>query len=240
MIELGVATVHFRYPRVSDDELNRLASRMFDVAELAAQEFIRVHDVETILELEEGTLKARSRYRAPAIALGAFLAAYGSIREGADYVARDVLAAGKFVVTHLPKKAGASEESVISSRRSATLQRRIEGVFREAAVGKISPEEGTARVMRLLESENDSALPPELVDDFQDNLYRIHKTRQLRSEQESALSVEQAYLSPLGPQLPKEIPSKLPFRREYPDPFRSRKIVVLREGPKKRKVLKRE
>lgn len=245
MINLGVATVRFAYPRLADEELAQLALALFDVAEASAREFIRIRDVQTVLELEEGSLKARSRYFGRAAAVAAFLVAYGEIREGADYISRDVLAAGKFVIEHLPEKAGVSKEEVISARRSPTLQRRIEGIMLDVEIGEITAEEGTRRLVKLLDPEDEGVLPPHLIGDLQHDLRRVQERSELRRPPPraregggSSLELELPGLAPAVPHPPGENPADRSRRREYPDPFRPRRIVVVREGPDNRKVVR--
>lgn len=237
MTELGFATVRFRYPQLTDAELRELALRLFDIAERGAREHIRIPGVETSLELEEGSLTARTRFMAYAAGVVTFLNFYGGIREGADYVARDVLAAGKYVVEHLPAAAGVQEKDVVSSRRSPTLSRRVERILRAVEEGQINAEEGTRRVVRLLEPEDDAAVPPELVNTWEAEL-NAAQTEQYENISRSEIRAEQPAIQALPPDRSAKYPPQAPKQQHFPHP--PRRIEVVREGPERRKVVRRK
>src|ERR1700752_3906748 len=98
MAQVGLVTIHFEYPKVTDTELRRLAVSFFEISENAVREFISL-DAAVVIDLEEGSLRLRVRIVAGAIAVGTFLATYGSVRQGAIDLAHDVKIVADFIIT---------------------------------------------------------------------------------------------------------------------------------------------
>src|SRR5437660_11488647 len=97
MIQLGIATIHFTYPKCDDAELQRLGLSFFEIAENAVHKLV-LFKANVIVEIEQASLKVRSKIFAAAVTVGAFLSQYGSIREGASYLSRDIRSAAAFAI----------------------------------------------------------------------------------------------------------------------------------------------
>src|SRR5882762_4544977 len=100
MIQLGVATIHFSYRKCDDAELQRLGLSFFEIAENAVHRFVPF-SADVIVEIEQASLKVRSKIVAAALSVGAFLSQYGSIREGASYLSKDIRSAADFVIENI-------------------------------------------------------------------------------------------------------------------------------------------
>src|SRR6266571_2522930 len=97
MAQLGVVTIHFEYPKVTDTELRRLALSFFEISENAVREIIPL-DAAVVVDVEQASLKAHTKIVAGVIAVGTFLSTYGSVRQGAIDLAHDVKMAGDFIL----------------------------------------------------------------------------------------------------------------------------------------------
>src|SRR5437016_2151922 len=124
MAQLGVVTIHFEYPMVTDEELRRLAVIFFEISEHGVREFIPL-DAAVVVDVEQASLKVRTKIVTGAIAVGAFLSHYGSVRQGAIDLAHDVKMAGEFILEKIEHQVPVPPSDVIATRRSATLERRI-------------------------------------------------------------------------------------------------------------------
>lgn len=173
MIQIGVATVHFRYPRLSDKQLRILAGELFETAEIGSRDFLRIPGIDPILELEEASLRARTKLFASAAGVATFLNFYGGIREGGEYLARDVLSAATYIIEAVPERAGVSPDDVITSRRSPTLSRRIESLFRKVQHGQLNPERATEQLLRLLDPDNEGVISEPLEEQIRDEVSSV-------------------------------------------------------------------
>src|SRR6266404_5620608 len=133
MVELGLISIHFRYPKITDAELRRLALYIFEISEKGARELISI-DADVVVDVEEASIRARSKIVAGAIVVGGFLSQYGSIRQGAAYLAEDLYTAGDFIIKTVKHQLEVPSSEVIATRRSATLSRRVRRIF-EAVEG---------------------------------------------------------------------------------------------------------
>lgn len=176
MIQLGVATVHLQYRKVDEPELRRLAVMLFEYAEGEVRQRLRVEHTSVVMEVEEGTLKIRTKIIAGAIAVGTFLGNYGSIREGAVALGKDVYTVGKFLVEHIPERVGADPGDLISTHRSATLTRRIEKIVHDVERGQLDADEAVDRLVRLLEVDQNVAGEPKLVESLKRDVARMAQT----------------------------------------------------------------
>jgi hypothetical protein len=164
VIQLGVATVRFRYPTVTNEELRRLSVSIYEAATETVRRGPTFGDMQIVLDVEEGSIRARSKLLVTAIAVGMFLEHYGGIREGAEYLARDVMTVGSWIIDRVVQEAGVSHEGIISSRRSATLARRIRGIIAKVESGELTGDVATRRITELLDPDGEGAIPTSLVD----------------------------------------------------------------------------
>jgi len=202
MAQLGVVTIHFEYPKVTDTELRRLAVSFFEISENAVREFIPL-DVAVVVDLEEASLKVRTKIVAGAIAVGTFLSNYGSVRQGALDLAHDVKMAGDFIIEKIEHQVGVPRSDVIATRRSATLSRRIRHIFDEVESGRINSDEAMRQLIGVLDPDSEGPLPPELIDGLK---REIEAARQHDQQTVTALSEKPKSQSPRRepPPIPRE------------------------------------
>src|SRR5712691_9112203 len=163
MAQLGVVTIHFEYPKVTDTEVRRLAVSFFEISENAVREFIPL-DAAVVVDLEQCSLKARTKIFAGLITVGTFLSQYGSVRQGAIDLAHDVKMAGDFIIEKIEHQVAVAPSGVIATRRSATLSRRIKHIFDEVESGRINSDEAMRQLIRVLDPDSEGPLPPKLIE----------------------------------------------------------------------------
>lgn len=227
MIQIGVATVRFSYAPLEESEFRRLGLSLFEAASAEAQARLRLDNVRVILEVREGSVRARTKIFAAAVSVSAFLSQYGSIRQGSEYLAKDVMTAGRAIISHVSEEAGVAPNDIISSRRSATLTRRIRHVVEKVESGKLSTDEATNRLVRLLDPHGEGAVLPDLLAqiDREVRAFRPSPVRR-RPDAEQApfpLTVVERYRATNGvkavePRLPSERPHKPKSLRVYVGP----------------------
>jgi len=165
MVELGVATIHLKYPKLDDADLHQLAVSFFDIAEKGVREFIPV-DAHVVLEVEQASLKVRSRIFAGAMAVGTLLSQYGNVRQGASYFGNDIYKAGDFIIKEIKHYTGVPSSKVIATRRSATFARRIKRIFDEVERGRINSDEAMRQLVMVLDPDGEGIVSPELIQEL--------------------------------------------------------------------------
>jgi len=215
MAQLGVVTIHFEYPKVTDTELRRLAVSFFEISENAVREFIPL-DAAVVVDLEQASLKARTKIVAGVITVGTFLSQYGSVRQGAIDLAHDVRMAGDFIIEKIEHQVAVPPSDVIATRRSATLSRRIRHIFDEVESGRINSDEAMRQLIRVLDPDSEGPLPPEVIE----GLKREIEAARDRSQETVAVLAERS-----KSQTPRRDPR--PITREKP--LRPRRLRITRE-----------
>ena len=225
MIQLGVATIHFTYRKCDDAELQRLGVSFFEIAENAVHKLVPFK-ADVIVEIEQASLKVRSKIFAAAVSVGAFLSQYGSIREGASYLSRDIRSAADFVIEKIERSAGVRSSDVIAKRRNPTLARRIKRVFEEVECGRIDSEEAMQQLVTILDPDAEGAVTPELIEDLKEEVASTHRNRKPRT---STLPEQQPIPYVRWREPTSEIPRKglPPSPREKP--LRPRRLRITRE-----------
>jgi hypothetical protein len=174
MVQVGVVTVRMNYERLDEEHMAALALRLFTAAEDVVLTRLRHLEPRVEVELEEGSLKVRTRILATAGLVGTFLSNYGSIRQGAESLASDVMSVSSAVVHKVTELAGVSPKDVLRSVRSATLTRRIRYVVDQVDNGKLSADSGAKRIIELLDPDKQGALSPELLTSIKAEIDTAH------------------------------------------------------------------
>jgi hypothetical protein len=225
MIQLGVATIHFTYPKCDDAELQRLGLSFFEIAENAVHKLVPFK-ADVIVEIEQASLKVRSKIVAAAVTVGAFLSQYGSIREGASYLSRDIRSAADFAIEKIEHSVGVRSSDVIAKRRNPTLARRIKRVFEEVERGRIDSEEAMQQLVTILDPDAEGAVTPKLIEDLKGEVASTHRNRKTRT---STFPEQQPIPYVRWREPTSEIPRKKlpPSPREKP--LRPRRLRITRE-----------
>jgi hypothetical protein len=205
MVEIGTLIIHFVYPKVEEDELHRIGSLLFQIAEDGVRKFISI-DANVVLDLEDGTLKARTKVflRNAAVAL----LMYGGLRQAADYLANDLNKAGNFIFRKTEDRLGVPSSNVITRRRYATLNQKIKRIFEDVENRRITPDQAMDALVKILDLDSEGGVPPEVIEELQKEVRAAHQI---------------APLQPTPPARTRAVRPRFP-RQEHP---------VLRERPLK-------
>jgi hypothetical protein len=233
MIQIGVATVRFHYQRVDDQEFRQLGVSLFDVANSEATTLLSMQGAQVVLELEEGTLRVRTRLLVTATGLAAFLSSYGSIRQGAEYLAKDVMRAASAIISRVTDRAGIPPQAVIRSRRSATLTWRLRHILGQLERGEVTADETTKRIVHLLDPDAEDAIPESLIARIASEVGDVPRSapdrRAFEVQETMPLTVVEWYADEPGPATVLST-----TRKEHPLPGRRLRIYMENVGGRPR------
>lgn len=226
MVQLGVITIHFKYSNLDDAELQQVGFSLFEVAEQAVREFIPV-DSNVVLEVEQASIKVRSRILASATAVGLFLSHYGSVRQGAFDLSKDVYTVGDLIIRRVKDQLGVSSSEVISKRRSATFGRRTKSIFEQVERGRINSDEAMRQLLSVLDPDSEGVVPPEVIADVKKEIEAAHDQSKKISRLSETSEEPTAYVlwEERRPEIPRE---KLPHSLREKS-LRPRRLRITRE-----------
>lgn len=189
---------------VSSDNLLELAEDAYKVVYEAQVRFIDVEDAEIHVWVEQGSLKYRAKIFAGLLVFYNVVSGIdgfvGGLEKAYQYSNKAINYISEKLVEPTPTK-------VIEFKRSAGLPEKIKKILRDVSDGRVSVEQGTNNVTKLLQREEaDLNIKQRIVDSFK-------------------ITAESAYHSPLtqlnlfGEENEPVLVTKAPTRRSLPSPI---------------------
>jgi len=149
MINIGTTDFYLNVPSLPVEEFESYSTRLFDEWEDYVGNVLKLPDYYLALDVQEGSISAKSKILVSATALCGFLISYGSISSGVKNLYSDVSALGNY----LGVKASApfpdlAEKPKIRKRGEALSK--LESLFVRVSNGSITVDEAMTLAVKLL------------------------------------------------------------------------------------------
>ena len=211
MINITEFYTRYRYT-ISEIELTAVGARMLRFAETVAHEHYaeRYDDfgITISVRLEIGS----TRIWVTVKAVGKVLITFGAIRQAADYLVADSKMLAPKLIPGISRELNVGERPLYYQRRFG-LPGQFQRLFEQVQRGELSPDEATAKAIRLMQTEDESLTKDisnfreQLSLDFHDVVELLHR------------NVSQEQLLESGESTPKPVnPARVPSPRERREP----------------------
>ncbi|MFT7389315.1 MAG: hypothetical protein ACI8VC_002581 [Candidatus Endobugula sp.] len=142
MINIGTTDFYLDVPSLPVEEFESYSSRLFDDWETYVGDVLKLPDYYLALDVQEGSISAKSKILVGAAGICTFLASYGSISSGAKNLYSDIQAVGDFLgVTAAAPFPEANSKPKIRNRGGALTK--LQSLFVRVANGSLTPDEAT-------------------------------------------------------------------------------------------------
>ena len=207
MINIGTTDFYLNVASLPIDEFESYSTELFDKWEEYVSNVLELPDYYLALDVQEGSVNAKSKILVSATVLCGFLATYGSISSGVKSLHSDITTIGNYLGDRASSPFPEANEKPKVHKRGEALSK-LESLFVKVGNGSISVEEAMTLAEKLL--GEDAGEVPEFMEELK---YSLEKT-------------------PSQIQLPIEEPEFLPALSEKDDerePSKSKpKIPVIR------------
>ncbi len=140
MINIGTTDFYLDVPSLPVEEFELYSTKLFDEWEEYVSDLLTLPDYYLALEVQEGSIGAKSKILVGATAICTFLAGYGSISSGAKNLYSDIKSAGNF----LGVRAAAPFPEANTKprlRNHGEALTKLQSLFVRVANGSLSPDE---------------------------------------------------------------------------------------------------
>lgn len=152
MIDIGSSTFYLSSPNFSKDELEAYADQLFDEWSAYVEDILGLDDYALVLELESGSLKAKNKIKATAIAVVVFIATYDDISSGIKTLHSDVSLASAYVTKQASKIFKDVNERPKIVHRSEALGK-MGKVYDRVYKGAITVDEAISEIRNILDND---------------------------------------------------------------------------------------
>jgi hypothetical protein len=135
---------------VPAENLTKLAEDLYELVEKAQADFLGFDYPEIHVWVEQGSLSYRAKIIIGFNMLVAAVSNYGGFVDGVEKIYEHSNKAINYVNEKLIEH---NSSRVVDSKRSAGLPEKIKFIMRSVQQGKLSPDEATEKVIKLLEFE---------------------------------------------------------------------------------------
>lgn len=140
MINIGTTDFYLDVPSLPVQEFESYSTKLFDDWEVYVGDVLKLPDYYLALDLQEGSISAKSKILVGATAVCTFLAAYGSISSGAKSLYSDVKAAGNYLGVRAAAPFPYANTNPRLSNRGEALTK-LQSLFVRVANGSLTPDE---------------------------------------------------------------------------------------------------
>ncbi|RYJ60768.1 hypothetical protein [Pseudomonas songnenensis] len=149
MINIGSTDLYINVPSLPLEDFKNYSTRLFDEWEEHVRKTLSLPDFYLALDVQEGSISAKSRILVGATALCGFLASYGAISSGVKNLYEDVAAIGSYlgVIAAAPFPNFPGKPRVRS--RGEALSK-LNTLFVKVSNGTISPDEAMLQAEKVL------------------------------------------------------------------------------------------
>lgn len=140
MINIGTTDFYLDVPSLPVDEFESYSTKLFDEWEEYVGGVLQLSDYYLALDVQEGSIRAKSKILVGATAICTFLATYGSISSGAKSLYTDIRTIGNY----LGEKAAAPFPEANAKpklRNRGEALTKLQSLFVRVADGSLTPDE---------------------------------------------------------------------------------------------------
>lgn len=138
MINIGTTDFYLDVPSLAIEEFESYSTKLFDDWEAYVADVLKLPDYYLALDVQEGSISAKSKILVGATAVCTFLASYGSISSGAKSLYSDVRAAGNYLGV---KAAAPFPEAKPKLRNRGEALAKLQSLFVRVAKGSLTADE---------------------------------------------------------------------------------------------------
>jgi len=230
MINIGTTDFYLNVPSLPVEEFEAYSTQLFDEWEDYVGNVLKLPDYYLALEVQEGSVRAKSKILVSAVTLCGFLASYGSISSGVKHLYSDITAVGNYLGVRASAPFPDTDEKPRIRKRGEALSK-LELLFFRVESGSLSVDEAMTRAEKILGEDTEE------VTEFMKEL----KISLQGTPSQMALPIEEHELQPTAsspdeernPSAPK---SKIPVIR--PDQYRVEIWRESKNGERKVRVQK--
>lgn len=164
MINIGTTDFYLDVPSLPVDEFESYSTRLFDDWEAYVADVLKLPDYYLALDVQEGSISAKSKILVGATAVCTFLGTYGSISSGAKSLYSDIRAAGNYLgIKAAAPFPEASTKPKLRNRGEALTK--LQSLFVRVANGSLTPDEAMILARNLFGDD-----VPEFLGQLQESL----------------------------------------------------------------------
>jgi hypothetical protein len=183
MINIGTTDFYLGVPSLPVEEFESYSTKLFEEWEQYVGDVLKLPDYCLVLDVQEGSISAKSKILVGATAVCSFLAAYGSISSGAKNLYADITAAGNYLGVRASAPFPEANVKPKIRNRGEALSK-LQSLFVRVANGSISPEEAMILARNLFGDD-----VPEFMDQLKDSLENTPSQLSLPIEETEAQSI---------------------------------------------------
>jgi len=167
MINIGTTDFYLDVPSLPVEEFESYSTKLFDEWEEYVGGVLQLPDYYLALDVQEGSISAKSKILASATAVCTFLATYGSISSGSKSLYSDIRGAGNY----LGAKAAAPFPKANTKprlRNHGKALTKLQSLFVRVADGSLTPDEATILARNIFGDD-----VPDFMEELQESLENI-------------------------------------------------------------------
>ncbi len=159
MINIGSTDFYLGVPALPPDEFEEYSTRLFDDWESYVSELLTLPDYHLALDVQEGSISAKSKVLVAAGALYGGIVAYGSFISGLNTIHGQVKAVSEFFGERAQAPFASSEEKP-KVRKSGGALTKLESLFVRVGNGSLTSDEAIVLAEKILgeEAKNETEL----------------------------------------------------------------------------------
>lgn len=152
MINIGTTDFYLDVPSLPPKEFESYSTQLFDEWEAYVDEVLKLPDYYLALDVQEGSISAKSKILVATTAVCGFLASYGSISSGIKNMHADVSAIGDYLGVRASAPFSQITENPRIRKRGEALSK-LESLFVRVGNGSISVDEAMTLAEKILGEE---------------------------------------------------------------------------------------
>jgi|SRR5690554_464417 len=164
MINIGTTDFYLDVPSLPVEEFESYSTKLFDEWEEYVREVLKLPDYYLALDVQEGSISAKSKILVSATALCTFLATYGSISSGAKSLYSDIRAVGNYLGEQAAAPFPEANAKPRLRNRGEALTK-LQSLFVRVANGSLTPDEAMILARSLFGDD-----VPDFMDQLQESL----------------------------------------------------------------------
>ncbi|WP_337247336.1 MULTISPECIES: hypothetical protein [unclassified Vibrio] len=237
MANIGTVDFYIGVPSLPREDFESYSTQLFDEWELYVGQNLELNDYSLVLEVEEGSIKAKGKILATASVLYFGIAQYGSFISGLQTISNQVKAIGDYLGERASTPFDLSTVKPKLRKRGESLAR-LETLFAKVQSGKITVEMAMQEAELIFGTELEEA--PEFVNYLKDSLDQtpvVPEQMELRLidyNGDDLTIPDQRPQTPREPQPKRSPPSVDQFRVEVWRETKNGKLQVYNNCPNKR------
>lgn len=216
MINIGATDFYLNVVSLPVEEFESYSTQLFDEWEDYVSNALKLPDYYLALDVQEGSISAKSRILVTATAFCGFLANYGSISSGVKNLYSDVSAIGNYLGVRAFAPFSDSEEKPKVSKRGEALSK-LESLFVRVSNGSLTVDEAMTLAKKLLGEGADEV--PGFLEELKNELESTPSQMQLPIEEPEFQPVLTANDDDRKPNTPKPNPPKPKIQVIRPDQY---------------------